>query len=62
MDFGFVEKVQVFLHRLPVLDHSAEPPCNCGVVVYVLITRAHLVTAFLLPNAPHNSDTMSIVF
>ena len=62
MDFGFGEKVQVFLHRLPVLDHSVVAPCNCGVVVYVLITRARLVTKILLPNALHNSDTMSIVF
>ena len=28
MDFKIVEKTLVFLHGLPVFDHSAEPPCN----------------------------------
>lgn len=28
MDFGFVEKVQVVVHGLPLLDHSGMPPCS----------------------------------
>lgn len=45
-----------------MFDHSAEPPCNCDGLEYFLITRAPLVTAFLLPKAPHKSREMSIDF
>ena len=60
-NFRIMEKTFVIQHGLPVFDHSAGPPCKKVVVEYYLITRAHLVTAMELPNAPHNSGEMSIV-
>lgn len=40
---GVVEKTLVVVHRLPLFDHSAVPPCNW--LECFLITRAHLMAA-----------------
>ncbi len=46
--FSVVEKALVFMVGLPLLDHSAVPPCNKVEWEYFLITRARLLTMFLV--------------
>ena len=67
MDFGFVEKVLVILHGLPVLDHKVYLLVVFSAVRvrhrYFLTTRgAFGGWRIWPPNAPHILEHMSIVF
>ena len=58
MYFGFVEKVQVVVHGLPVFNHSGDPPCSfkccAGVAQNIFLTTrgAFGDCRIRSPNAP----------
>ena len=66
MDFGFVEKVLVILHGLPVLDHRV----HLLVVLALCVGHRRFITTrgafgawrIWSPNAPHILSYMSIAF